>query len=419
MSVPQNQTPLSENPVPQPEEQPQPQKFSVAWALIVVAAIIAILAGIKAAQTIVAPFFLAVFFAVVLIPPLRWLKSKGFSDIMAFIIISSTVLVAGLLMIGILVRSVNMFVAKIPEYNAKITNVQRSIDTFLEGYDLSLLGGPKNKQTAKKTLSEENDPIIETEKTLQQETETEYLLESEPTDEFILPNENRTLADKKAIQAIQEEQSTFGILGIIRYSVTEMGKLASMALLVLVLVVFMILEAARLPKKIVEAFGPKGITNDKLENIADQIWRYMLIKGIISMFTGLFTLILLLIFRVEYAVLWGLLAFFLNFIPNIGSIIASVPPIALAFFDHGIGICFAVTIGLITINWIIGYYFEPKYLGDGLGISPLVVLLSLIFWGWLLGAIGMFLSAPLTIVVKIILQSFDDTRWVGTIMDDR
>ena len=76
-----------------------------------------------------------------------------------------------------------------------------------------------------------------------------------------------------------------------------------------------------------------------------------------------------------------------------------------------------VTTGLITINWILGYYYEPKYLGDGLGISPLVVLLSLIFWGWLFGAIGMFLSAPLTMVLKIVLNSFDDTKWVSRLMD--
>jgi predicted PurR-regulated permease PerM len=185
------------------------------------------------------------------------------------------------------------------------------------------------------------------------------------------------------------------------------------------MLVFMLLEAARMPDKVKEAFGGRDLSNEYFKKIADDTWNYMKIKTIICFLTGVATTVGLSFLGVEYAVLWGLLMFFLNYIPNIGQIIASVPPILLALIDGGASLAIWVTLWLILVNSVFGLAIEPRYMGSGLGISSLVVLLSLIFWGWLLGPVGMFLSAPLTMVMKIVLQNGKKTRWIAVLLSNR
>jgi len=420
------------NETPSPSTTPDafpPQRITIAGSLIAAAAVVVILAGLKAAQMIVAPFLLAAFFAIVLIPPLRWLKSQGFSDAMAFSVISGSVLIVGIVMIWILTKSTTMFITKLPDYQTQVTITLATIDDTLEPYGLSLLGGTKMPETAKGAKEANgvtgmspllpNEPMESSAKPLEKKEE-EVAGETEEEDgesevEDARPLREFTPPDPPALDL--SPVNTIGIITFIQRGVMELCMLIGIAVLVLVMLVFMILEASRMPQKLLDAFGSKGITNDHLKKIAEEIWSYILIKGMISFFTGLFTWLFLWFMGIEYAALWGIMAFFFNFIPNLGPIISSAPPIALALFDQGFGVCLIVTGGLIAINWIGGYYYEPKYLGDGLGISPLVVLLSLLFWGWIFGVIGMFLSAPLTMVVKIVVNSFDDTKWVSRLMD--
>jgi predicted PurR-regulated permease PerM len=205
----------------------------------------------------------------------------------------------------------------------------------------------------------------------------------------------------------------------VKRSAQELLNIVSVSFLVVVMVVFMLIEAAKLPEKIAAAFPDRDLSSEYLRRIGEDTWKYTKIKTLISLLTAVATTVGLWLLGVEYSILWGLLIFFLNFIPNIGPIIASVPPVLLALVDQGMFGCILVTGYLVVINWIIGYGLEPRYLGEGLGISELVVLLSLIFWGWLLGPIGMFLSAPLTMVLKIVLQNNPDTRWIAILMSNR
>lgn len=413
--------------------------------LLAIAALVIIFAGIKAAQTIVGPFCLAAFLAIILTAPLRWLKSKGIPDLIAALVIIAGVVIGGMSIIWILSGSVNQFIARIPEYTVKFNKTIEGIDDFLEPHGLSLLGGPpkivnrpgsslmnllgmdddrQNGSELDQTEQVETakDPISldggqsDTEKA---DTEPSIISQQRTDDIMGLPFSGLLNAEKQGEEALANSYNTVGIVGYLRWGAAELGKLATVCFIVMILVVFMMYEASRLPKKILGAFGTQGITNEHIQNVVDKVWKYMYIKTIISLCVGICVWILLVVMRVEYAMLWSLLAFFLNYIPNIGSIIAAVPGIALAQFDHGLATCVIVTIGYLVINQGFGYYVEPIFLGDGLGISPLVVLLSLIFWGWLLGLIGMFLSAPLTIVAKIILDSFDETRWASILMDDK
>ena len=99
-----------------------------------------------------------------------------------------------------------------------------------------------------------------------------------------------------------------------------------------------------------------------------------------------------------------------------GSIIAAIPAVLLAFVQHGSGTALLAALGYVLVNVVIGNFIEPKFMGEGLGLSPLVVFLSLVFWGWLLGTVGMLLSIPLTITVKIALESNPETRWASILL---
>jgi predicted PurR-regulated permease PerM len=142
----------------------------------------------------------------------------------------------------------------------------------------------------------------------------------------------------------------------------------------------------------------------------------MSMKTIISLVTGLFIGFALWFIGVDYPVLWGVLAFMLNFVPNIGSIIAAVPAVLLTVVQLGVTPALMVASVYIAVNIIVGSIIEPKYMGKGLGLSTLVVFVSLVFWGWVLGPVGMLLSVPLTITVKLALDSKPETKWLGHLL---
>ncbi len=152
--------------------------------------------------------------------------------------------------------------------------------------------------------------------------------------------------------------------------------------------------------------------------IIDNMRRYMAIKTATSLLTGVLVTSFLSLIGISYPLLWGLLAFLFNYVPNIGSILAAVPPVVLAVVESGSGLGPAAitAIGFVAINCLISFAIEPRYMGQGLGLSTLVVFLSLVFWGWVLGPVGMLLSAPLTMIIKIVLADYEDTRWIAVLM---
>jgi predicted PurR-regulated permease PerM len=143
---------------------------------------------------------------------------------------------------------------------------------------------------------------------------------------------------------------------------------------------------------------------------------YLAIKSVVSLATGVVIGLWLYILGVDHFLLWGVTAFLLNFIPNIGSIIAAIPAVLLAFVQLGPGVAGMTALGYIVTNTVMGNIVEPRFMGRGLGLSTLVVFLSLVFWGWLLGTVGMLLSVPLTMIVKIGLESSESTRWLALLL---
>ena len=182
------------------------------------------------------------------------------------------------------------------------------------------------------------------------------------------------------------------------------------AFLILLTVVFILLEAADLPEKLRVVLKNPERSLSAIEKFSQSAKRYLVIKTLTSAATGLVIWLWLLILGVDYPVLWATLSFLLNYVPNIGPIIAALPVALLALVQLGVGSALLTVLGFVVVHIVLGNLIEPKVMGKGLSISPLVVFLSLVFWGWVLGPLGMILSVPMTSLVKIALESYEETR---------
>jgi len=181
-------------------------------------------------------------------------------------------------------------------------------------------------------------------------------------------------------------------------------------------VIFILLEAAGFPAKLRAISGGSGNSLARFEKVTENVQHYMALKTLTSLLTGVTITIALTIIGVDFPLLWGLVAFILNFVPNIGSIIAAVPAVLLAFIQLGLGAVLWTGTAYLVVNMLVGQVLEPRLMGRGLGLSTLVVFISLVFWGWVLGPVGMFLSVPLTMTVKIALDSDERTRWLAILL---
>jgi len=195
-----------------------------------------------------------------------------------------------------------------------------------------------------------------------------------------------------------------------------LGGVLGNAFLILLTVVFMLFEAVHLPDKLRRMSPDPETSLRRLAAITDGVKRYLGIKTAVSLATGTVIAVWLAVLGVDYPLLWGLLAFLFNYVPNIGSIIAAVPAILLAGIQLGFGPALASIAGYLVVNVVVGNMVEPRFMGRGVGLSTLVVFLSLVFWGWVLGPVGMLLSVPLTMVAKIVLESRETTRPIAVLL---
>jgi predicted PurR-regulated permease PerM len=190
----------------------------------------------------------------------------------------------------------------------------------------------------------------------------------------------------------------------------------SKLLLVFLTIVFILFEAAGFPAKLQAAFGEQE-SSARFEKIKLEIQRYLGTKTVVSLATGGLAGAATAIVGVDFPLLWGALAFLLNYIPTLGSIIAAGPPLLLALIQLGPGHALAVAVSFLAINVVLGNLVEPYLMGRRLGLSTLVVFISLVFWGWIWGPVGMLLSVPLTMILKIMLENTEDLRWVAVLLD--
>jgi predicted PurR-regulated permease PerM len=188
------------------------------------------------------------------------------------------------------------------------------------------------------------------------------------------------------------------------------------AFLILFTMVFILLEASGFGVKVRAAFGRSDDTFERPRIFLQNLGRYLGIKTVVSLATGFCAWLLALWVGLDFPLLWGMLAFLFNYVPTIGSIIAAVPAILMALVQYGLPEAGSTLIGFLAINMAFGNFIEPRLMGYGVGISPLIVFVGLVFWGWVFGPVGMLLSVPLSMTLKLALESSDDTRWLAILI---
>ena len=218
-----------------------------------------------------------------------------------------------------------------------------------------------------------------------------------------------TIPDVSALESFDPSM----VMQLVSRVLLSFSNVVSNVFMLLLVVVFMLLESPVIKYKITLAFnGGKSNFNQEVEHLSrvvESIIRYLGVKTLMSALTGITIYVVLDIFSVQYGVLWAVLAFLLNYIPNIGSVLAGIPIVLQALLLNGFSDGIAVMIGVIAINMLVG---------NILGLSTLVVTLSLLFWGWLLGTVGMLLSVPLTMALKIALESSPNTIQYAVLLGD-
>ncbi|MBK8170981.1 MAG: AI-2E family transporter [Sandaracinaceae bacterium] len=185
---------------------------------------------------------------------------------------------------------------------------------------------------------------------------------------------------------------------------------------VLLIVAFLLLESTVLRAKLSMILRDPDDDIERFTGIAQDVQKYLFVKTVTSFATAILVGLIVVIFDVDFPLLWALFAFFLNFLPSVGSIIAGIPPILLTLAQHGFGSALAMFTTYTVINFTIGNFIEPRVMGRALGLSVVVVFVSMLFWGWLWGPVGAFLAVPLTMTAKIILSYTDDLQWVAVLI---
>jgi AI-2 transport protein TqsA len=210
------------------------------------------------------------------------------------------------------------------------------------------------------------------------------------------------------------------ILGAVRGVAGSFLGMFTSGLVVLIYIVFLMAERVGFPKRLALAFGESRATHIQtvVGSINEAIAQYIAVKGWISFVTGALSLAVFVIFGIDFAILWGMLIFVLNFIPYLGGLVGMGPPIILAFLQLDLWQAIVVVALMIGIQLFTGQYLEPKMAGRKLNLSPLLILLALAFWGYLWGIVGMILAVPLTVVCKIVLDNIPETKPVGTLMSN-
>lgn len=338
-----------------PEE--RTTRASASQILVVVAAFVVVVAGMRASVSILVPFLLAAFIAIIGSPPLFWLKRKGLPSGLSLLIVILGIICIGLLVGWMLGSSLKAFTEDLPAYESKLQHQIAAFTAWL---------GSKGVDTTGIELNEIFNPGW--------------------------------------------------VMQFAGSLLSGLQKMLTNSFLILMTVIFMLAEASSLPAKLMAIMGGRKQTMTNFDRFIDNVKDYMAIKALVSLGTGVVVAVWVAVIGVGYPILWGFLAFVLNFIPNIGSIIAALPAVLLAFIQLGAVKALIVAAGYFVINMVMGSVIEPRFMGKSLGLSTLVVFLSLIFWGWVLGPVGMLLSVPLTITAKIALDTREDARWLSLLL---
>jgi AI-2 transport protein TqsA len=344
-------------------------KIRAGNSLWMLASLVVIIAGLKLAQSFFLPVLIAFFLATVSFPLLNFLRKKKVPRPIAVLL---TVALDFVFLAGLAVLAITLIgdlqekwnIRYSAEVSEQIREASRSLAQKLSGYGIP-------------DAQEKINEVV-----------------------------NNNLANLQNIRFERIWDVGTGVLGKV------VGFLGT-SLITLILTVFMLSEARMFGRRLEAISLARGPNLARMLSATRDIQRFLAIKTAVSLLTGILAGLLCWIAGLDFYILWGILAFFLNFIPVIGSIIAGVPPTILALLVAGVPNAVMVAGGYLLINNFLGNLVEPMLVGRRFGISTLVVVISVLFWGWLWGPLGMLLAVPLTMVLKVVLEGCDEFRWIG------
>uniref|UniRef100_A6VXX2 AI-2E family transporter n=1 Tax=Marinomonas sp. (strain MWYL1) TaxID=400668 RepID=A6VXX2_MARMS len=335
------------------------QHKGIHW-LVGFAAFVIIIAALKEASQIVVPFMLSVFIAIICAPAMASLRRRNVPTWLSILLVVLVILV-GISSIAVLV-------------GASLDNFSNELPTY------------------KKRFGEEMSSLIQ-------------------------------MINRLGLHVSYDQVKGYidpsALMQMVANALRGLGSALTNLVLVVMIVIFILFEAVELPKKLSLAFSDASKSMDKFDSFIKSVNRYLVIKTLLSMLTGVLITFFMWVLGVDFPILWGVCAFLLNFVPNIGSIIAAVPAVLLAFVQLGSLSAGLVAGVFLVVNLIVGNVIEPRYMGRGLGLSTLVVFLSLLLWGWVFGPVGMLLSIPLTIIMKLAFEANPKMHWLAVMIDSK
>ncbi len=324
-------------------------------AVVSLAAVIVVIYGMQMAKALLVPFLLAAFLALITVRPMMWLQQKRIPSFLAALIIVTAIMLLLAIVGGILGSSIAEFTAALPGYQARL-------DVMVEGVF-----------------------------------------------DFIVKNLN----GDESMESLADMVDPGWAMGLVASILNSLKDVLTNAFLIIFTMIFMLLEVSSIATKVEAAFGRSAESMQRPKAFLQNLGRYLGFKTIVSIATGTCAGVLTWSLGLDFPLLWAMLAFLLNYVPTIGSIIAAVPAVLLALVQLGPGAAGATAIGFAAINVVFGSIVEPRLMGYGVGISPLVVFVGLVFWGFVFGPVGMLLSVPLTMTLKLALESDERTRWIA------
>jgi len=332
-------------------------------SILLVASVIIVISGAKLASAIVVPFLLSLFITIILLVPVEALMRRGVATWLSLLVVVVIMLVFFAAIFVIVGSAGAAFTADLPGYQAELQALIASVSSWFDarGVDVSASG-----------LRDVLNP-------------------------------------ERIVSFFQ------GFIG-------DIGGALSNIMLIVFTVMFMLSDTSLIKQKLAWHQQQHSAVEGQLGGLSDLVVllsTYTKIMAAVSLLTGFLIWLGLSLMGIKYPVLWGLLAFLLNFIPTIGSIIAAFPVLLLALLSLDPVLLLMIIALYLIVNTVVGNFIQPIWMGDEVGLSTLIVFLSMVFWGWLFGPVGMFLSVPLTIAVKFLSLRNPNTLWLAVLLSNK
>lgn len=328
-----------------------------AKTVLMLAGVTAVLWGLHESATILVPLLTAVFITVVSLPIVRFLTDRRvprWAAVLAAVAVDVAILLA---LAGLVGGTLNEFYDAVPTYQTRLTELTEQGIVWLDSFGFQI--------------------------------------------------------DPESMSAVVRQ---VGVMDLVADLFRRVWALGSWTLLVGLLVLFMLAEAGTWRHKMAYVLHRPTLDLPRFANAAREVQTYLVVKSGLSMVTGALCGGWVAICGVDFPLLWGLLAFFLNYVPTLGMFIATIPPVLVALIQFGPGSALLLLAGYLVINFTLGNLVEPRIMGRALGLSPLVVFLSMVFWYTIWGPVGALLAVPLTMAIKILLASTEDLRWAAVLL---